>query len=217
MSVEPPRPERDAGPAVEQALVRQWTGFAQQLARKHEKQVQLSYQGLELESLSPQLHEALNSMVNQFIRNALVHGVENPAERKQRGKSEAAHLSVYVSDQGDGMLELSFRDDGRGINPETIREAVVRSGRFTAEDAKALSPRHLTLMIFEPGLSTQKTVDEDAGRGVGLDAVKEMIARMGGRIRIGSTRGEYCHFRIQLPLKAEPQGKTISDPIKEAA
>ena len=142
---------------------------------------------------------------------------ENPAERKQRGKSEAAHLSVYVSDQGDGMLELSFRDDGRGINPEAIREAVVRSGRFTAEDAKALSPRQLTLMIFEPGLSTQKTVDEDAGRGVGLDAVKEMIARLGGRIRIGSTRGEYCHFRIQLPLKAEPQDATINNPIKEAA
>ncbi len=217
VSVEPPRPERDVGPAVQQALVRQWTGFAQQLAQKHEKQVQLSYQGLDLEILPPQLHEALNSTVNQLIRNALVHGVENPAERKQRGKSEAAHLSVYVSDQGDGMLELSFRDDGRGINPEAIREAVVRSGRFMAEDAKALSPRQLTLMIFEPGLSTQKTVDEDAGRGVGLDAVKEMIARMGGRIRIGSTRGEYCHFRIQLPLKAEPQDATLNNPVKEAA
>lgn len=217
VSVEPPRPERDARAAVQQALVRQWAGFAQQLAGKHEKQVQLSYQGLDLEMLPPQLHETLNSTVNQLIRNALVHGVETPAERKQRGKSEAAHLSVYISDQGDGMLELSFRDDGRGINTEAIREAVVRSGRFTAEDAKALSPRQLTLMVFEPGLSTQKAVDEDAGRGVGLDAVKEMIARLGGRIRIGSTRGEYCHFRIQLPLKSEPQLTPIDNPIKEAA
>ena len=129
-------------------------------------------------------------MVNQFIRNALVHGVETPAERKLRGKSEAAHLSLYISDQGDGMVELSFRDDGRGIDPERIRESIVRAGRCTTEEARALDPRQLTLMIFEPGSPTQATADEDAGRGIGLDSVKAQISRLGGRIRVGTTRGE---------------------------
>ena len=120
------------------------------------------------------------------------------------------------------MVELSFRDDGRGINPESIREALIRSGRLSADEAKALSTRQLTLQIFEPGLSTQKEINEDAGRGVGLDSVKDMIAKMGGRIRIGTTRGEYCHFRVQLPMRNEPGAKAAvpapaNEAIREAA
>ena len=220
VSVEPPRPgatSKNSEVIAQQALVRQWTGFAQQLAGRHEKKVDLVYQGLDLETLAPPLRDAFNSMVNQFIRNALVHGVETPAERKLRGKSEAAHLSLYISDQGDGMVELSFRDDGRGIDPERIRESIVLAGRCTMEEARALDPRQLTLMIFEPGFSTQATPDEDAGRGIGLDAVKAQISRLGGRIRIGSTRGEYCHFRVQLPLTKADETTQQNEAIKEAA
>ena len=209
VSVEPSRPAREFAHEAEKAFVRQWNNFAQQLASKQEKQVELSYQGLDLETLPSKLRETMNSMVNQFIRNALIHGVETPQERKQHGKRELGHLSVYISDQGDGMVELSFRDDGRGINPESIREALIRSGRLSADEAKALSTRQLTLQIFEPGLSTQKEINEDAGRGVGLDSVKDMIAKMGGRIRIGTTRGEYCHFRVQLPFKTELEESII--------
>ena len=218
VSVEPPRPARGAGNGEQQALVRQWQVFAQQLAVRHEKRIELSYQGLDLQNLAPPLREALNSVMNQFIRNALVHGVEGPAERKQRGKSEVAHLSVYVSDQGDGAVELSFRDDGRGIDPESIRASLIRSGRFEPETAKNLSVRQLTMAIFEPGFSTREVADEDAGRGVGLDAAKALILRMGGRIRIGSTRGEYCHFRVQWPLVvAAPTMETKNEPVREAA
>ena len=158
---------------------------------------------MDLAVLATPLRDAINTIVNQFIRNSLVHGVEEPKERLHSGKTETAHLSVYVADLGDGMVELSFRDDGRGINPEKIRQAIVRAGLFTDEAAKALSMRQLILQIFEPGLSTHETVDEDAGRGVGLDAVKELISSLGGRIRLGSTPGEYCHFKVQLPFKTE--------------
>ena len=66
-------------------------------------------------------------------------------------------------------------------------------------------------MIFESGLSTQHAADQDAGRGVGLDAVRTLIAKLGGRIRIGAIRGEYCQFRVYLPLIqiAAPQHKLM--------
>ncbi len=203
VSVEPPRPPRDEEVA-QQTLVRLWNAFARQIADRHGKKIEFCYQGMELDQLTRPLRETLNTIVNQFIRNTLIHGIEAPAERKTRGKAEAGRISVYISDQGDGTLELSFRDDGRGIHPEPLREAAIRSGRLTAEEAAKLSLRELTMLIFESGVSTQTHVDEDAGRGIGLDAVKDLVAKQGGRIRIGATPGEYCHFRVQLPLCHDP-------------
>ncbi|WP_373973747.1 Cache 3/Cache 2 fusion domain-containing protein [Chitinibacter sp. SCUT-21] len=214
VTIEPAKPERDPQ-VLEQPLVKQWQNFVQQLAAKQHKKVELTYQGLQLDQLSPGLSNAINSIVNQFIRNSLVHGVENPQDRMLRGKTEAGHLSVYISDQGDGHVELSFRDDGRGLDIEAIRNAAIQSGRLSAEAAKALDARQLTMMIFETGLSTRKTADEDAGRGIGLDAVKDLIARMGGRIRVGSTRGEYCHFRVQLPLKMKSSITTLIEEVSD--
>ncbi|MDB5816297.1 MAG: hypothetical protein JWN23_3414 [Rhodocyclales bacterium] len=216
VTVEPPKPAQD--PAIAALpFVHQWRNFAQEIAQRHKKAAELSYQGLDLATLALPLREAINSIVNQFIRNAMTHGVESPVERKQRGKPEAGRISVYVSDAGDGYLELSFRDDGAGIDPEKIREAAVRTGRLDATAAGLADMRKLISMIFEPGVSTRETVDEDAGRGVGLDTVKDMVARMGGRVRIGTTVGEYCHFRVQLPLGGVAANASIMDTNQEAA
>jgi two-component system, chemotaxis family, sensor kinase CheA len=204
VSVEPSQPAND--PAVAALpFVRQWRNFAQQVAERNGKSAELSYQGVDITSLDTTLSEAINTIVNQFVRNAVAHGIESPAERKLRGKPEAGRISVYVSDQGDGNIELSFRDDGAGINPEHVRAAALRSGRLDAASAKTADNRKIVSLIFEPGVSTRETADEDAGRGVGLDAVKDLVTRMGGRVRIGTTAGEYCHFRVQLPKLAAPQ------------
>ena len=200
VAVEPHRHAGEKGAVAQHPLVAQWAMFSQQLAEQYAKRVEFIYQGLNLDELSDSLRDALNSVVNQFVRNALVHGVELPAERKQRGKSESARLSVYVSDLGDGFVELSFRDDGAGIDLDRVRAATIRSGRYSVEEAAKLNARALTMMIFDPGFSTSEQATKDAGRGVGLDAVREIVSRRGGRIRIGTTPGEYCHFRVQFPF-----------------
>jgi HPt (histidine-containing phosphotransfer) domain-containing protein len=195
-----------ASPAAEiPPQLQKWNAFVQELGARHGKKAELIYQGIDLETLDSELRGNLNSILNQFIRNALVHGVETPAERKACGKSETARLSVYLSDLGDGNLALSFRDDGRGVDLERVRAAAANSGKYTAEAAQALNTKQLTTMIFQPGLSTHGKVDEDAGRGVGLDSVKNMINAMGGRLRFGTVRGESCFFRIALPMQTYPR------------
>ena len=202
--VEPVKPAHNPGLA-QLPFVKQWRSLVEQVAQRHGKQVELNYQGLDLEHVAQGLRDPINTIVNQFIRNAVTHGLETPQERRQRGKSEVGHISVYVSDAGDGALELSFRDDGAGIHPQTLRDAAVRCGKLDAQAAEQADLRQLTALIFEPGFSTREKVDDDAGRGVGLDVVKDLITKQHGRIRIGTTQGEYCHFRVQLPLPLAPR------------
>ncbi|MBL8472652.1 MAG: type IV pili methyl-accepting chemotaxis transducer N-terminal domain-containing protein [Rhodocyclaceae bacterium] len=212
--VEAPRPAVDAD-AQALAFVQQWRAFAHQIAQRRHKQVELSYGGLDLAELPAVQRETILSVVNQFIRNAIVHGIETPDERRLRGKPVAGRLAVYVMRNEEGGLALSFRDDGQGISVEGIRQAALKSGRLAPERAHTATDRELIGLIFEPGLSTQGSADEDAGRGAGLDAVKEMVVGQGGRIRIGTTRGEYCHFRVALPAPAEQPDVAAAQPANQ--
>jgi HPt (histidine-containing phosphotransfer) domain-containing protein/PAS domain-containing protein len=196
-TVEAPRPQHD--PTTGQLpFVQQWNGFAKQLAERHGNAAEVTYTGVDLATLPEPVRLAVNTIVNQFIRNSVVHGIESAATRQQLGKSAAGRMSVYVSRREDGGVDLSFRDDGRGISVDRIRQAAVAKGRLTEEEAASWDARRIVSLIFEPGISTAEKEDADAGRGAGLDAVKDLVASMGGHIRIGSSPNEYCHFRISL-------------------
>lgn len=204
-------------PAAAQVHVQQWRQFAHQVAERQGKQIELGYEGMDLSALDAGLNSALNTIVNQFIRNAVTHGVELPEIRRVRGKSATGHLAVYISETKDGNIELSFRDDGAGLNMDKLRQAAVRNGRLSEEEARQADMKQLVSLIFEPGISTSDKTSEDAGRGVGLDAVKELVTRMGGRVRINTSPGESCVFRVQLPRHSSGDDRTVVLPRKEAA
>lgn len=196
-TVEPPRPTA-VPDAMQLPFVAQWSTFASSVAARHDNQVELVYSGIDIRTLPESLQTSLQSIVNQFIRNAVAHGIEPASEREKLGKSPAGRLAIYISQREDGGVDLSFRDDGRGISVEAIRRAAVAKGRLSEEEASTWDQRRIVSLIFEGGLSTAELADEDAGRGVGLDAVKDLVAKLAGRIRIGSSPNQYCHFRISL-------------------
>lgn len=206
VTVEPPRELHSPG-AAQLPFVQRWRSFAGEIAARQGNVVELSYDGIDIGTLPTTLHDTVNTIVNQFIRNAVAHGIEPPAERRRLNKSEAGRLAVYISRREDGGIDLGFRDDGRGISVEHIRQSAVEKGRLTAEEAASWEPRRIIGLIFESGMSTRQAIDGDAGRGAGLDAVRDIVARMGGNIRIGTTVNEYCHFRISFAASA-----TLSPP-----
>jgi HPt (histidine-containing phosphotransfer) domain-containing protein/PAS domain-containing protein len=197
VTIESPRMPQEAG-TDQLAFVQRWRSFATEIAARQGNAVEVNYTGLDIGSLPNDLQDAVTTLVNQFIRNAVVHGIETPETRQRLNKPAAGRLSIYVSRRDDGGIDLGFRDDGRGISVERIRQAAIEKGRLTPETAATLEPRRIIGLIFEPGMSTRQTVDGDAGRGAGLDAVREIVTRMGGNIRLGTTVNEYCHFRISL-------------------
>lgn len=143
-------------------------------------------------SYGPVIREALI----QFARNSMVHGIESEAERRQNGKNVPAVLQFALRRyEEEGQLEIVFQDDGRGLDLARLRERARELFRFDdLDDAQAMQ------MIFEPGFSTADQVTGDAGRGVGLDLVREKVRNLGGVILVHSEPGVFCAFQLVLPL-----------------
>ncbi|HEX7680107.1 MAG TPA: ATP-binding protein, partial [Thermoanaerobaculia bacterium] len=135
----------------------------------------------------------------QLIRNSMVHGVETEQERKQAGKPARAVLQVALRrHEAEGQLEVLFQDDGRGLDLDRIRQRALElfGNRILSDDQAAQ-------VIFEPGFSTAATTTGDAGRGVGLDLVRDRVESLGGMILVHSEPTVFCAFQIILPLDPE--------------
>jgi two-component system, chemotaxis family, sensor kinase CheA len=178
--------------------------LTEQISRKRGKQARFVAQNFEL---VPDEHlPILADILGQFVRNALVHGIERPDERTRAGKSVAGTLLTSASVNAQQQLEVLFRDDGRGIDINAIKQAAVRSGRMSVEQARASTDIQLMPLLFQPGFTTLAQADEDAGRGVGLDMVRAKLSAAQGHIRMGSATGKGAQFKITLPLTQVARG-----------
>jgi HPt (histidine-containing phosphotransfer) domain-containing protein len=134
--------------------------------------------------------------VVQLVRNSLVHGVETPDVRRLRGKPAVATLQLAARRRpGSGAIELIFQDDGAGLDLATLRTRAEQLGHAAGSDEE------LRRLIFLPGFSTASAATLHAGRGIGLDLLRNRIESMGGRIGVFSEPGRFCAFQILLPLE----------------
>ena len=143
--------------------------------------------------------EKLEAPLSHLLRNAIDHGMETPQQREEAGKPAEGVILLEARHMA-GMLNISITDDGRGIDPETLRRKVVEKGYSTPEMAANLSRAELFEFLFLPGFSTAGVLTEISGRGVGLDVVFTMAQEVGGAVRVESDPGRGCRFDLQLPL-----------------
>jgi len=136
-----------------------------------------------------------------LVRNALDHGIEPGAVRREAGKPETGLLRLAVTREGDQVV-VALADDGAGIDTARVRATAVERGLLDRDAAAALDEMQAMRLIFAPGFSTAATISTVSGRGVGMDAVKAAIDRLGGRVEIGSVPGQGTTIRLRLPLNA---------------
>lgn len=172
--------------------------FTESLARRGGKQARFVGEGLEPGKVPPAYVRLVNDALVQFVRNSVVHGIETPEARKALGKAERGTLIASFAATSAGY-ELTFRDDGAGINAEKLRAAAIKKGRLTNEEASKWDSKQLLTLIFEPDFSTANTVTEDAGRGVGLHLVRDRVQSVKGQIRLGTAANKGTQFKILLP------------------
>ncbi|GAB2902518.1 hypothetical protein GCM10027046_34570 [Uliginosibacterium flavum] len=151
-----------------------------------------------LEMLPPAAASALRVIAAQLVRNAVVHGIESPAERAGSGKPAEGLIQVELSSSGPDQFILSVRDDGRGLCAKHLRQVLHNTGRMDDKVLAELSDRQVIMEIFKRGFSTAAQVDEHAGRGVGLDVVSHAVKRIGGSVRLLTQPGRYTEFRVEF-------------------
>ncbi|WP_040844783.1 chemotaxis protein CheW, partial [Nitrospirillum viridazoti] len=64
----------------------------------------------------------------------------------------------------------------------------------------ALTDDQVLDLVFRPGFSTAEAVTDLSGRGVGMDAVRAAVGRLGGSVGISSASGQGTTVRLVLPL-----------------
>ena len=141
--------------------------------------------------------ELLADPLVHILRNSVDHGLETPEERRAAGKPETGTIELGARYSGAEVL-ITVRDDGRGLNPEKIREKAISKGLMTERDE--LSDSDIFRMIFRPGFSTVDKVTELSGRGVGMDVVMRTITSLRGEIDLASEPGQGTTLTLRLPL-----------------
>ncbi|HLO75969.1 MAG TPA: response regulator [Magnetospirillum sp.] len=194
---------RDARMVPAESVFAGFRKMVRDIARESGKQVEVQVAGLDVEA-DRMVLQGLKDPVMHLLRNALAHGVETPAERVAAGKASAA-LVMLGFGVSDGRLVLNVEDDGRGLNYAAIKAKAVEIGMFSAEEAAELSRQSLVDLIFDPGFSTNRGVDDLAGRGMGLSVVRETVTMMNGTVEVLPREPAGTRFRISVPLSVSTQ------------
>jgi chemotaxis protein histidine kinase CheA len=177
------------------------------LAQQHGKSVDLVLEGRDVR-IDKSMVEALSDPLIHMVRNALDHGIEPPAERRDAAKPERARLTLRAAEHSS-EIRIEVADDGRGLDAEAIRAKAVGRGLITPAQAAALPDAEVFQFIFEAGLSTAAAITETSGRGVGMDVVLSTVRRLNGDIQISSERGRGTTFTLVLPVSAALQTALI--------
>jgi len=174
--------------------VQRFPRMIRDLADELGKDLKLVIQGEDTE-LDRTVVTELGEPLVHLLRNAADHGIEEPDIREKSGKDHQGIITVGAFPEGNRVV-VTVSDDGKGIDPEVIKESAESKGI----DTTGLSEEEIIQLIFHPGFSTKKNVTGVSGRGVGMDVVKEKINSLNGTIEIASELGKGSTFRITLPL-----------------
>jgi two-component system chemotaxis sensor kinase CheA len=179
-------------------VFRSFPRLVRDMALRLDKKVKLVTRGEATES-DKTIVDRLFEPLLHLVRNALDHGIESAEQRRAVGKSETATITMQAARTADRFV-LEVIDDGRGIDPATVRRRVRERDLMAHDELAALSDEQVLDVIFSAGFSTATDVSDISGRGVGMDVVRATAEQMGGHVSVSSRVGAGTTVRLDLPL-----------------
>ncbi|WP_019832990.1 chemotaxis protein CheA [Sphingomonas sp. PR090111-T3T-6A] len=168
------------------------------LSAELSKQVHLVIDGGDVE-LDREMIEMIRDPLTHIVRNAIDHGIEEPAARQSAGKPASGTLRVDARQSGNQIL-IEVADDGRGIDDEKLVAKAIAAGIITRERAAAMTRNERLELVFAAGLSTAREVTAISGRGVGMDVVRANVERIGGTVEVDTQVGRGCRLTLRVPM-----------------
>ncbi|MEA3107172.1 MAG: two-component system, chemotaxis family, sensor kinase CheA [Gammaproteobacteria bacterium] len=179
--------------------------LAERVARDVQKEAVLQCVGFE--AVPEHYRRIVKDISIQAVRNAIVHGIEVPSVRLAAGKMAQGQVRLTFQSLGDGGYKFSVEDDGQGLATDRIKEVALEKGFITPEQADGLDAKQIYSLLFKPGFSTVENATKDAGRGVGMNLVADLMHQVGGRVGVATARGRFTRLTVTLP----PQPKHADD------
>lgn len=167
------------------------------LSRKLDKNIDFEIEGQDTELDRTILDEISDPLVH-LVRNAVDHGIESSQEREKTGKGEIGHIKLSARREKNNVI-IEIEDDGKGLDLELLKRKALEKGLLSPSEIENLTEDEIRMLIFASGFSTKEKVTEISGRGVGMDAVKSAVEKLGGKVRVHSKMGEYTRVKIDLP------------------
>jgi HPt (histidine-containing phosphotransfer) domain-containing protein len=171
------------------------------IAQENHKEAKLKCTGFD--AVPEEYRRAVKDIGIQAVRNAVVHGIEPPADRAAAGKSRQGSVRLSFQDLGEAGYKLIAEDDGQGLSIERIKQVALKRGFITAEKAQSLDTRQILSLLFQSGFSTLETATKDAGRGVGMNVIADLTNQMGGRVSVATSAGKFMRLTMTLPRAAK--------------
>ena len=188
-------------------LFNKFPRIVRDIAVAEHKVIHLEVTGQDIQ-IDRNILQIITDSLLHLMRNAITHGIEPSEERKKLGK--APEGNVWLSAQNDrDMVNIKLRDDGKGIDLNEMKRAIVQRGFLTTDVVNDLRDTEILSYIFEPGFSLAKEITEFSGRGVGLDVVKNAIDSIGGRVKVESEKGVGTTFTLHLPTSIAVKGALL--------
>jgi signal transduction histidine kinase len=185
--------------------------LTEHVAQEQHRDVVLQSSGLRL--VPPKYQAAIKNVAIQLIRNAVMHGIEPAAARQAAGKPARGTLRLHFKVKNEGF-QLLFEDDGRGIDPHTVRATAIARGVSTPEAAANMRDREAIKLIFKSRYTTLADSATDCRHGAGMSLVRRYVHESGGKIALASVPGRETRFKIILPPLETPG---VEAPVEVAA
>ena len=168
------------------------------ISRRLHKDVQLVIEGEDTEA-DKNIIESLAEPLIHIVRNSLDHGIEAPDVRQQKGKPSTGNLTIRASQEADRVM-IEIQDDGKGIDPEVVRNKAFEKGLIDEATRQRLTEKEAVNLVLMPGFSTADEVSDLSGRGVGMDAVRSAVDKVNGTMALESQVDKGTRIRISLPM-----------------
>jgi two-component system chemotaxis sensor kinase CheA len=175
-------------------MVLKFQRLVRDLSNQLDKKINFISQGTDIE-LDKTTFDLISEPIIHIIRNCVDHGIELPAERIKKGKSETGTIKISANNVGN-YIQITIDDDGKGLDLDSIREKAISRGIIKQSDN--LSKQELCNLIFESGVTTSKNITNLSGRGVGMDVVKRKMTELRGEVQIDTEKDKGTSFGLKI-------------------